>query len=369
MPYTPQEYESQYNNGGRGSRTTSWEEYNRYLQAGGVNGGNTGQDVGNFFLRTGLGGPVGTGEYAYGASQGKPSMGGNDLLGIHFGNGTTINKNMTEGVYNSMTPEEWENFAHMNEQEQNNFIAYRMKDVAKDQAKKAKFDAAELEKKKAADEYDKVYNERIKRQNDIMARVQAFADEMNMPIDQLMQKDEFAKALNANVYQQASSAGNYGGVGGGLSQQNADLQTKRALLGYQMERQARGQQALNQVYGMQQQQIGTTEGIRQFNAGLDQYNQNLDLQMQALRAQSQQQAYQQGLQRSGQTLGMIGGVIGGIYGGAGGASAGYNIGSGLGQSQYQNNNPYKPYQYNYPSTNRNTYGTSGGGLGSYGGNY
>lgn len=318
---------------GNGSRTKDWADYQRYVKDAWTN--QWARRGGEQVARGLLGGPVGWYELA----SGKSLLGGNDPF-----NGTTINRNMTEDVYNAMTPQEWQAFAKMSDDEQANFISSKSREVAKG---KSQQDAAD----KAQAALDKQRSDREAAQADLIKKVQAFADEMNMPIDQLMQKDGFAQALRNTTYQNSmGNAMNTGAGAGGLSQANADQTTKNALLGYQFQRQQAGQQALGNAFNMIGQQNATAEDIAR-------YNQNMNLQMQALQAQRQAADYQQGLSRSGGTLGLVGAGLGAYFGGAAGAQAGYQIGSGIGQQNYQTSNPYQAYRYTYPSSTR------GGGLG------
>ncbi len=336
-----------------GSRTSSWDEYLKTRQTNRT--GNDLQDVGVGALRFFVGGPAGWGELANGASKGRTSEGTNDLLGIHFGDGTTLNDMMTEEIYNSMTPEEWEKFAHMSRQEQASFINERQTGLIKNKAAQKGVD----------DEVNALQSEADKRkfqQNDLIAKVQKFADEMNMSVGDLMQKDDFAKHLNAVTYQNSmANAMSSGAGGGGISQANSDAATKNALLGYQFQRQQAGLAARNDAFGMITNQGAAAEDLRR-------YNQGMDLQMQSLAAQSEQASYQQSLQQSGGTLGLIGGAVGAYFGGAQGAQAGYSLGSGLGQQNYMSNNPYKPYKYSYPTGGMGRGRGSGGG-GISGGNF
>lgn len=312
----------------------------------GANGtpyGKTGENTAKVIL----GGPIGW----YEAATGHSVLGENDPW-----SGTTMNPNMTEDVYNSMTPEEWAHFAHGSQQEQDDFIKSRQSELRdpnspanQQKAAQAKADKEEAARQKAA-------SDREAAQTELINKVKAFADEMNMPVDQLMQKDEFAQALNRVTYQDTMGSAMARGAGtGGLSQANADQATKNALLGYQFQRQQAGQQAYNQAYGMLANQSNTAEDIAR-------YNQGMNLQMQGLQAQQQYQQYQQNLQRSGGMLGMIGAGVGAYFGGPAGMAAGYQIGSGVGQQNYLNQHPYTPYKYSYPSSGRPL-----GGLSSYGG--
>lgn len=244
---------------------------------------------------------------------------------------------------------------------------------AKDWAARTGFDSAGFTDEELQQMFDGTYSddpEAIKQKaeadslakskSDILAKMTAFADEMNMPVDQLLQKDEFAKRLRGITFGESmTQSSNRGfGVEGGLSAANADQATKNALFNYQGQRQQAGQAAYGNVYNFLNQQGLQSEDARR-------YEQGLDLQMQGARQSAYDQRYQQGMGQQSNLFGIAGGVLGGIYGGPAGAAAGQRIGSGIGESMYQNKNPYKPYNYSYPS------GTRGGGAGStrYGGNY
>ncbi len=199
-----------------------------------------------------------------------------------------------------------------------------------------------------------------RKRKDIIAKVQAFADEMGMPVSELMKNDDFAKELSkATMGGQMTEAANRGLGLGGISMANADEATKRALIGYQSQRQQAGQNALSNAYNM-------ISGMKGESTALERYNQNLDLQMQQARAAAEQQQAAQRAQMLG-TLGSVaGGAIGYGLGGTQGASFGSQLGGGLGS--VAGTAGYKPYQYTYPSTKT---GGSGGGVGGvkYGGNY
>lgn len=205
------------------------------------------------------------------------------------------------------------------------------------------------------------------RQNDldsqrqrILAKVQAFADEMNMPVDQLLKNDDFARSLRDMTYGQSSDQALVAGAGaGGLSAINSDLNTKRALLGYQMQRQQMGQSALQSAYAGLTGISGEMENTRR-------YEQDLNMQFQQAQAAAQQQAYAQKQGQYGQILGAVGAGVGAYYGGAAGAAAGGQIGSSLGGLAA---GQYKPYQYKYPSVGARGSGGSGLGSAKYGGNY
>lgn len=327
------------NYGGDQSGTSDWEDYQAQVAQNRRNvfGGNTGRDV----ARSIVGGPVGWFE----AAQGKGLLGGMDPF-----DGTSLNQEMTEEVYNSMSPAEWASFRKMNGREQVNFIKSRTNKLARD---KVAFDA----KKKEADALELERNNRKAQQDDIIKKVQAFAKEMNMPVDELIKHDAFAQALRSTTLGGAMADMNNRGLGvGGISNQNADLMSKKALLGYQMQRQQMGQQAYGQAYGMLNNQGLQAEDLRR-------YNQGLDLQMQGLAASARNQQYMQELGQQQGFGSLVGGIIGGAYGGPQGAALGSSIGGSAAGVRYQSNNPYQPYQYNYPS------GGMSSGRGYGGGNY
>lgn len=366
MPYQYENY------GGEGSRTGSWADYQAYLQkkygapggdkkSGGAiwNAGGTqnqqqyneaifrGERRGQDAVRGGIGGPVGWIELM----MGKGLFGGNDPF-----DGSTYSGAMTEEVYNSMSPQEWQSFAKMDGGSQEAFIQQRTNEIAR-----WKNDPERLKREKEEAELAQKQKDRQAAQDDMITRVRAFAEEMNMPLDQLMQRDEFAQALNRNTYQNTLGRAYSTGAGlGGLSQQNADYMTKKALLGYQMQRQQAGQQALSNAFGMVQNQNMWAEDIAR-------YNQGLNLQFQQAEAMRRQQQYMQGLGQQQGFGGMVGGILGGIYGGPTGAAMGQQVGSSMAGQRYQSNNPYQSYQFTYPSSTRPSGGKSGGG--GLGGNY
>lgn len=215
-------------------------------------------------------------------------------------------------------------------------------------------EAAQRDKDAAAQKQADFDNQRQK----IMAKVQAFADEMNMPVDQLLQNDEFAKSLRDMTYGRSSDQALAAGAGiGGMSANNADLNAKRALLGYQFQRQQAGQQALGNAYNMLSGMAGESENARRYEQGL-----NLELQQAAAAAQQQQYAQRQA--QMGQALGAVGMGLGYAYGGAAGAQAGGQLGSSLGGLAA---GPYKPYQFKYPSVGgRGSGGLGGTKYGNYG---
>lgn len=299
----------------------------------------------NDYIRGIFGGPVGWAELAS----------GHGILGDTFGE-HKADVGLSEEDFNLMTDDEMQQYERMNQNERAAFLDQIRAERAGD---KAAQDKQAAEEKKLKDEQDA----RDVQQKSILDKVQKFADEMNMPVSELMQRDDFAKALNAHTYQNAMADGMGTGAGmGGLSVANADQATKNALLGYQMQRQQMGQQAYDRAYGMIDSQNQRAEDLYR-------YNQGMNMQMDALRGQAQYNSYQQKLGQSGQTLGLIGGVVGAYFGGAAGGQAGYQIGSGIGQQNYQQSNPYRPYKYSYPSGSRPSGGLGGGGYGNNGGSY
>lgn len=333
-----------------GSRTSGWAEYNakidEFRRKYGANYDpsmpSRANKEGEAWANILLGGPVGW----YKGITGKSILG----PGMEPFEGTTLSGYMTEDVFNSMTDDEWASFAHMNDEAQRSFIASKRKQMEKENAQltEQQRKEKELADKAAA---------REAQQDDLIKKVQAFAAEMNMPMEQLMQKDGVAQALHKASYQGAFNQGGGAGVGG-LSAVNAARTTENALLGYQGQRQAMGQQALGNAFGMLSNQMNQAEDIAR-------YNHSLNLQMQEAEAMRRMQEYQQGLGAAQGKAGMIGGVIGGIWGGPTGAAMGQTIGSNMGGQRYQSSNPFKSYQYSYPSSTR----PSGGGLGSKGGGY
>lgn len=220
--------------------------------------------------------------------------------------------------------------------------------------KKGQADAA-AEKAKTADEW----------MAEVKGQLEAFAKEMNLSYDDLLaQGDKGALAMQDRGYNQAAASSQDRGLSGGLSNYSSEKSRTDSLLGYQMQRQGMGLQALNSLGGLAQNAVGTAEGRRQFDAGLN-------LQMQDRQAQANAQAFQE-KQGLGQTIGAIGGgVLGGVagfvgsgfnpLGGAAGASIGSSLGSGVGGA-IAGGGGYQPYRYKSPGGG----GRSGYGLGGYG---
>lgn len=331
----------------QGNRTQSWEEYQKLIK--GYKKGQTGDKSLEQLARVWLGGPVGW----YEAISGKDVL--HDITGYSPFAGTQLNEAMTEDVYNAMTPEEWERFAHLDAAEQIDFIQKKQLELTR-----IKNNPVRLAQEKAMAEQEAKRKARELQQDEIIKKVTEFADLMNMPVDKLMQQPDVARMLNQGLETSMRSAMSTGAGMGGLSYANAQQAYSNALAGLHAQRQAAGQQALGNVYGMLSNQLATAEDIAR-------YNQGLNLQFQEAEAMRRQQEYMQGLGVAQGRAGMIGGVIGGIWGGPSGAAMGQQIGSGLGGMRYQNQNPYKPYQFTYPSGTR----PQSGGMSSrqYGGNY
>lgn len=253
---------------------------------------------------------------------------------------------MTRDVFNSMSDEDWATFRKLPRDKQNQFIAQRTNDIqtkgsSQDAVAKAQADAQAKDA-----EYQKW-------RTDVMTRLDQFSQKMNMSVEELISSGDLGVRAARN--DAAAAAGRRGvGLSGGAS----DLNTQRAVadagLKYQMGRQQLGLQATQGLQQGLQQQYMNTENRRQ-------YEQGLNLQLQSAQAAAQNQKYAQEQQQAGGLTGMVGTVLGGIWGGAPGAKAGGELGQGYGQMQYGQQNPYQPYQYQYPSG-------QGGGLGGNGNN-
>lgn len=332
MPY---DYGQNY--GGQGSRTTDWRTYQQLRQ--GDRTGRTGED----FARGLLGGPAGW--YEVGS--------GNSIGGISSGifSGTTLNDAMTEDVYNSMSPEEWQAFAHMSNQQQMEFIHNRAREVGagRVQAQAGQRTANDAAAKEAQ------FQQWRKGQMD---KLQAFADEMGMSVDELAKRGDLGLQNVTNQGNRVASAQAYGAglSGGGISALNNQKAVADAQAQYQMQRNQLGLQARGQLLD----QLG---GLAHEREDMRRYEQGMDMNMQQAQAAAMQQRYQQGLAQSGGMLGLVGGVAGAYFGKSPeAAQAGYQLGSGLGQQQYANQNPYSPYRYRYPSGGGRSsgYGLGGG---------
>lgn len=315
----------------------AWKDYKHYRDTAIAqkNNGRASSVINAF-----IGGPAGW----YKEAAGEGGIGGN--YGEHH-----ADFGLSEADYEAMTDEEHDAYEKMNQNQRASFLE-KMRTARKTEA-----DAAAAQKA----EEDKLAKQRADReaaQDDLVKKLSLFADEMNMSVDQLMQRDDVAKALNEQTFQHAARAG--GGAGpGGLSAYNTRLATEQALIGYRTQRQGMAQQAWNQAHGMLGNQMNQAEDIAR-------YNQGLNLQLQEAEAARQQAAYAQRLGAQQGLGGMIGGIAGAYFGGPTGAAMGQQVGSQLAGQRYQQNNPYKAYQFKYPSSSRPK---GGGGLGGMGGNY
>jgi hypothetical protein len=319
----------------------AYDSYQAFLDAAQKQQANQGNMTS---FRLGLGGPVGWYEVLSGGKR--------EPLGLEnaiFGDPADA-RGMNKAVFESMGPEDWDAYNKMSDQERFNFASKRSADIM---AGKAKGQAAQNAEQSKLDQLNAAKTELIN-------KVKAFADEMNMPVDELMKKDGFAQALNSSTFSRASTDASNRGLGlGGISNANADFATKQALLGYQFQRQQAGANALQNAFNMTSQQGATNEDIRR-------YEQGMNLQLQQAQAARQAAQYQQGLSQRQGMGSLAGGIIGGVYGGPSGAAFGSQIGGSIAGSTY---GTYKPYQYSYPSGN---YGGSASGLSSNsysGGNY
>lgn len=310
---------------GEGSRTNSWEQYANQRK---YDSGRTGQDWG----RAILGGPVGWGEVA----NGKGLLGDNDPF-----SGTTMNFNMTEDVYNSMSPEEWAHFAKMSNDEQVAFIQQRRQAVMQGGINKAvgQRDPNSPEGQARAKAAKDAEYEAWRKQT--LTRLDDFSKKMGMSVDQLIQSgDAGVKAAQMTGERAAAQQALAAGAGpGGLSMLNTQKAAADSMNNYQMQRQGMGLQATQSLMGGLQNQYMNDEDRRR-------YEQGMNLQLQQAQAAAQQQKYMMGQQQASGLGGLVGTGIGAYFGSP---QAGQAIGSQLGASSYQGSNPYKPYQYQYPS--------------------
>jgi hypothetical protein len=187
-----------------------------------------------------------------------------------------------------------------------------------------------------------------------MHKLSDFADKMNMSVDDLVKSGD--TGMMANRTQAANNAAMRGqGLSGGVSNLNSERAVADASLKYQMGRQQMGLQATGALMGGLQQQYMNDEQKRQ-------YEQGMNLQLQQAQAAANQQKYLQQQQQASGLMGMIGTGVGAYFGGAAGAQAGGQLGQSFGSQQYGQNNPYQPYQYQYPNGSSQS-GSGGGGLG------
>lgn len=200
--------------------------------------------------------------------------------------------------------------------------------------------------------------ERQGRLDQIQGQLQKFADEMNMPLDQVLKTDQYAKASQQNALAASGQDALLGGSGG-LAASGASKTMNDALVGYGMQRRQLGLQALGQTGEMAGQAANNAQQWAQFQGGLD-------MNMQQMQDQASQQAFQaqQGQNRGiGSAIGAGIGALGFIGGPALGAATmagGAALGGGLGGMA---TGSYSPYQYKRSKAtgNRGAYGLGGPG--------
>lgn len=313
----------------------NYDDYQRYLKDY-----NNSQQGGQW-ARNILGGPIGWIMNATGKRNAFENT-------IHEGlyGGIAFEEMNDRDVYESMQPGDWDAFNKMSNEERRAFMVKRKAEVGKQKS-------VESEQQAAADKEKENAAQRDKFRNDQIARLDAFAKEMGMPVEQLMQTDAYAKALRDQTYAQSAQGAANSGLGyGGMSAMNADQTTKNALLGYQMQRQQAGAQATQQAFNMMSQVENDAEGRRR-------YEQDMNMQLQAAQQQAQMRNYAEQQGKKQGLYSMAGGIIGGMYGGPTGAAFGSQLGSGLAGSTSQ---PYQATGYKYPT------GTSARGSGGLYGN-
>jgi hypothetical protein len=302
---------------GYGNPSQSWQDYENQVNYG---DGNTLRDWGIGLL----GGPIGWGALASGNQD---IINSTDFGGLW--KNTVANRGMTEDVYNTMSASDWQAFSKMGAEDQNSFIKARQQQIAQGTPLK-------------------------NQQNQMIDQLQKFAAEMNMPVDQLLKKDEFAKMLSATTRAQSIQQGRGQGLGSaGYSQNAADASSSKALLGYQMQRQQLGNQALGQANDIQMQQYGMNLSSNALNS--QQSNQYLA--QQAANQQKMMSALLASFSGGAGLAGAAAGAFGKSGGGGGIGGGGYvpqaNYGS---QPNMSGGGPtYGTYGgsgvgYNYPST-------------------
>lgn len=293
----------------------NWADYQAQLNGG----GNTERDIAQGILAPGIS------WIAQATGNAQTVNNATDFGGI-FHN-SIENKDMTQDVYNSMSQSDWDAFRKMGSGQQSSFIQGRAQQIAQQKPFKTA-------------------------QDKMIAQLQSFADEMNMPVDQLLKQDAFAKMLHGTTIAQGVQQGRGAGLGiGGYSQNAANASASKALLGYQMQRQQAGNQALSQINDIYNQQQGMQLSTNALN---QQANNNY---------QAQQAANQQ------KVIGGLTAAFGGGAGAAFGAASSMknsntgvsNSGSGTG---YPNNNYGTGYSGGGPSYG--TYQTSGNGMSGVG---
>lgn len=176
---------------------------------------------------------------------------------------------------------------------------------------------------------------------DTMTKLSTFANEMNMPVEQLIAKGDLGvQNAGATGRSQASAAAYGAGLGGGgISNVNTQRAVTDAQSKYQLQRAQIGLGATNSLLGNMSDMAHTAEDTRR-------YNQGLDMQMQQAQQQAGMFQFQQKQNQIGAITGAVGGVAGAYFGGPAGAAAGYGLGSGLGSAAA---GTYQTKPYTMPS--------------------
>lgn len=266
-------------------------------------------------------------------------------LGINFSDKYGArNGDMSREVFQSMSEEDWATFKKMSRDQQNAFIKERTTQIGA-QGKVTEQQRLAQEQKNRELEYQQW---RQKKMQDL----DAFAQKMNMSVEELIASGDLGIKSARN--DAAAQAGRRGvGLSGGISDLNSQRAVADAGLKYQNNRHQMGLQATQGLMqGLQGEYMNMEDRRR--------YEQGLNLQLQSAQAAAQNQKYMQQQQQSAGLAGAVGTVFGGIWGGAKGAEAGGQLGQAYGANYYGQQNPYQPYQYQYPSG-------GGGGLGGGGG--
>ena len=176
----------------------------------------------------------------------------------------------------------------------------------------------------------------------IMVRLDAFAKEMSMPIQELIARGDLGVINAGNAGLAASSSAAYGaGLGdGGVSTMNTQRAVTDAQSGYQLQRAGLGLQGYNSLLNTLGEAGREREDKRQ-------YEQKLDLELQQADEAMRQRRHAEGSGTLSTGLGIVGGAAGALLTRTPqGAMAGYGLGSGLGGLVY---GQYKPRPMKYPS--------------------
>lgn len=251
-------------------------------------------------------------------------------LGQHVAHKQLMNDPEGEALFNEMTDDEHAAYERMNAGEGQQFLEKIRARVKS----KGQVDAAAKAKADQEAQYQAW-------KNGVMQRLDAFSKKMNMSVEELIAAGDLG--IKASRNDAAAAAGRRTvGLSGGISDANTQRAVADAGLRYQMQRQQLGLQASQGLMGGLQQQYMNDEDRRR-------YEQGLNLQLQGAQAAAQNQKYLQEQQKRAGLMGIAGTIVGGIWGGAAGAKAGGELGQSAGNLSYANQNPYQPYQYQYPS--------------------